>query len=65
MSQYPPSPSLEKIEARSRQFEELNQRWDALIAIADDMILELEANMRQHPLYRSRVDRAKRLLNCD
>jgi|GEM_PF-2544269 len=59
----PPPPSLEKVKEWAAKMEKLNERWDALITIADYMIAELEAESRKQPLYRYRLEKAMSLLN--
>jgi len=63
MTHKPPPPSLEIVKQRAAKMEEINQRWDALIIVADYIIAELEADIRKHPLYRYRLSRAMQKLN--
>lgn len=56
-------PSLEKVKQRAAKMQEINKRWDAHILVLDDMIAELEAEIRQQLPYRHRLEKAKRLLN--
>ncbi len=58
-----PPPSLEKVKQRAAKMDEINQRWDALIVVADYIIAELEADIRKQPLYRYRLSRAMGQLN--
>ncbi len=63
MNQIPPPPSLEKVKERAAKMEEINQRWDALIAIADYMIAELEADISKQKVPRYKLEKAMELLN--
>lgn len=43
--------------------QEICKRWDALILVTDDMIAQLEEQIRQQPNEIYRLRKAKRLLN--
>lgn len=58
-------PSLEKVKQWADKMQKLNARLDALIAIADYMIAELETDMRKQPLYKRRLDKAMKLLDIE
>ena len=65
MDQLPPPPSLEKVKQWAAKMEEINQRWDALIVIADYMIAELEADLAKQKVPRSKLKKAAEFLNIE
>jgi hypothetical protein len=62
MNQQQP-PDIEKVKQRAAQMQEICKRWDALILVTDDMIAQLEEQIRQQPNEVYRLKKAKRLLN--
>jgi hypothetical protein len=56
-------PSIEKVKERSVKIQEICKRADANILILDYIIAQLEEGIRQQPLNRYRLEKAKRLLN--
>lgn len=65
MTEQPQPPDLQKVKQWSAKMQEICDRWDALIAVTDDMIIELEEQIRQQPDRIYRLNKAKRLLNLD
>jgi hypothetical protein len=63
MSEQAQPPDLETVKQWSKKTQEICQRWDALIAVTDDMIIELEEQIRQQPDRIRKLNKAKRLLN--
>jgi hypothetical protein len=47
MNQELQPPDLEKVKQWSQKTQQICQRWDALIVVTDDMIMELEEQIRQ------------------
>lgn len=58
-------PDIEKVKQRAAKMQEICKRWDALIAVTDYMIAELEDQIRKQPNEIYRLKRAKQLLNLD
>lgn len=58
-------PDLQKVKQWSAKMEEICQHWDALIAVTDDMIMELEDQIRHQPDRIDKLNKAKRLLNLE
>lgn len=58
-------PDIEKVKQRAAKVQEICKRWDALIAVTDYMIAELEEQIRKQPNEIYRLKRAKQLLNID
>lgn len=58
-------PDIEKVKQRAAKVQEICKRWDALIAVTDYMIAELEEQIRKQPNEIYRLKRAKQLLNLD
>ena len=56
-------PDLARVKARSVKIQEICKRADANILVLDEIIAMLEENIRSSPMYKSRLRRAKRLLN--
>ena len=56
-------PDMEKVKATSAKVQALCQRMDAEILVLDDIIAQLDEEIRQSPLYQYRLNKAKRLLN--
>ncbi|PSB03984.1 hypothetical protein [Merismopedia glauca] len=65
MTEPPKLPDIEKVKQTSAKVKELCQRADARILILDDLIAQLEESIRSSPLYRYRLNKAKRLLNIE
>jgi hypothetical protein len=65
MTDRPQPPDLQKVKQWSEKMQAICQRWDALIAVTDDMIIELEEQIRQQPDRLYRLNQAKRLLKLD
>lgn len=58
-------PDLEKLKETSAKVREICKRADAGISILDDLIAQLEEEIRSSTLYQYRLNKAKRLLNID
>lgn len=56
-------PDIEKVKQTSAKIREICKRADANILILDDLIAQLEENIRSSPVYQYRLKRAKQLLN--
>ena len=56
-------PDIEKVKQTSAKIREICKRADANILILDDIIAQLEENIRSSPVYQYRLKRAKQLLN--
>jgi hypothetical protein len=56
-------PDLESVKQRAARVEEICKRADAGILVLDDLIAQLEQDIRSSSLYRYRLNKAKRLLN--
>lgn len=56
-------PDIEKVKQTSAKIQEICKRADANILILDDIIAQLEENIRSSPVYQYRLKRAKQLLN--
>ncbi|KJH69483.1 hypothetical protein [Aliterella atlantica] len=65
MTEQPQPPSLEKVKQTAAKMQEICKRWDALIAVTDYMIGELEEQIRKQPNEIYRLKRAKQLLNIE
>ena len=63
MTQEKFTPDIEQVKKTSLKFQALCQRMDAEILILDDIIAQLEEQNRSSPLYKYRLNKAKRLLN--
>lgn len=63
MSQTEKLPNLDKIKQRATQMQKDCQRWDALISVTEDLISQLEEQIRQQPNYIYRLEKAKTSLN--
>ncbi len=63
MSKMDKSPSLDNIKQRAEKMQKDCQRWDALISVTDDLISQLEGEIRQQPNYIYRLEKAKNSLN--
>ena len=62
MTQAQFTPDIEQIKATYLKFQELFKRMDAEIIILDDIIAQIEADIRTSTLYQYRLNKAKRLL---
>lgn len=56
-------PDIKKIKERAEKIEKICKRADANILILDDLIAQLDENIRSSPLYQYRLKRTKRLLS--
>ena len=56
-------PDIEQVKKTSLKFQELFKRMDAEILILDDIIAQLDEQIRSSPVYAYRLNRAKRLLS--
>lgn len=56
-------PDMENVKQTSAKIQEICKRVDANILILDEIIAQLEEGIRQQPIYRYRLNRAKHLLN--
>jgi hypothetical protein len=65
MTEQPQLPNIEKIKERSARIQEIFKRADANILILDHIIAQLEEGIRQQPLQRYRLEKAKQLLNME
>lgn len=65
MTEQPQPPNLERVKQTAVKMQEICKRWDALIAVTDYMIGELEEQIRKQPNEIYRLKRAKQLLNLD
>jgi hypothetical protein len=63
MTQQLPPPDIETVKQRAAKVQNICKRADAGILILDDLIAELEQDIRSSPLYRYRLNKAKHLLN--
>jgi uncharacterized protein YdcH (DUF465 family) len=63
MTQEAFTPDIEKIKANSAKFQALFKRMDAEILILDDIIAQLDEQIRSSPVYAYHLNKAKRLLN--
>jgi len=58
-------PDIEKVKKTSVKVQEICKRADANILILDYIIAQLEESIRQQPLQRYRLEKAKQLLNME
>lgn len=58
-------PDIEKVKKTSTKIQAICNRVDANILILDEIIAQLEEGIRQQPIYRYRLKRAKGLLNLN
>ena len=58
-------PSLNKVKERTVKTQKLFERWDALIAITDHVIAELEAEQLKNSLYHNRLKKAMQVINIE
>lgn len=58
-------PDIERVKQRAAKMQEICKRWDALIAVTDYMIGELEEQIRKQPNEIYRIKRANQLLNIE
>lgn len=65
MTHEPKLPNIEKVKQTSAKVKEICQRADTGISILDDLIAQLEENIRSSNLYRYRLNKAKQLPNID
>ncbi len=65
MTQKKFTPDMEQVKATSAKVKILCQRMDAEILILDDIIAQLEEQNRNSPLYKYRLNKAKRLLKME
>ncbi len=63
MTDQPPPPDLETVMQRAAKVQSICKRSDASILVLDDLIAQLEQDIRSSSLYRYRLNRAKHLLN--
>lgn len=63
MTQNQPIPNLEQVQQTSARIKEVCQRADAGISILDDLIAQLDQQIRSSPMYSYRLNKAKHLLN--
>ena len=63
MTQRSQPPDIEKVKQWAEKMQEICKRWDALILVTDDMIAQLEKQIRQQPSEIYRLKKAKHLLN--
>jgi hypothetical protein len=63
MTQQISPPDLETVRQRAVQVQNICKRVDASILILDDLIAQLEQNIRSSSTYRYRLNKAKHLLN--
>ena len=63
MTQNQPLPNLEQVKQTSTKIKEVCQRADAGISILDDLIAQLDQQIRSSPMYSYRLNKAKHLLN--
>uniref|UniRef100_B8HKI8 Uncharacterized protein n=1 Tax=Cyanothece sp. (strain PCC 7425 / ATCC 29141) TaxID=395961 RepID=B8HKI8_CYAP4 len=63
MNELPQLPSMETIKQRAAKMEEICRRADAGILLLDDLIAQLEQEIRASRLYQLRLKRARQL--CD
>ncbi len=56
-------PTLEQVQETSEKIKAVCQQADAGIALLDDLIAQLDDQIRSSSLYSYRLNRAKRLLN--
>jgi hypothetical protein len=65
MTQEQFTPDIEQIKQTSLKFQEVFKRMDAGIAILDDLIVQIDSDIRSSKLYQYRLNKAKRMLNID
>jgi hypothetical protein len=65
MNQQKQPPSPEKVQRWTAKMQAICDRWDAHILVLDDMIAQLEADIRHQPMYIDRLKKAKQLINTD
>jgi hypothetical protein len=63
MTQQISPPDLDTVRQRAVQVQDICKRVDASILILDDLIAQLEQNIRSSSTYRYRLNKAKHLLN--
>jgi hypothetical protein len=63
MTQQISPPDLETVKRRAAQVQDICKRADASILILDDLIAQVEQNIRSSSPYRYRLNKAKHLLN--
>jgi hypothetical protein len=63
MTQQTPPPDLETVKQRAAQVQDICKRADAGILILDDLIAQLEQDIRSSSPYRYRLNKAMHLLN--
>ncbi len=63
MTQQISPPDLEIVKRRAAQVQDICKRADASILILDDLIVQIEQNIRSSSPYRYRLNKAKHLLN--
>ncbi len=56
-------PNLDNIKKRAEKMQKDCERWDALVSVTDDLISQLEGEIRQQPNYIYRLTKAKNSLN--
>jgi recombinational DNA repair ATPase RecF len=56
-------PDIKKVKERAAKIEEICKRADANILILDDIIAQLDEDIRSSLLYQYRLKRAKQLLS--
>ena len=61
----PQAPDIERVKQTAAKMQKICQRWDALIMVTDDMIAQLEEQIRKQPNHIYQLKRAKRLLNIN
>ena len=62
MTEKPQPPDIEKVKQRAAKVQEICKRADANILILDDIIAQLDENIRSSPVYQYRLKRAKQLV---
>ncbi|MBW4622804.1 MAG: hypothetical protein KME17_26020 [Cyanosarcina radialis HA8281-LM2] len=63
MKDNPNLPDLKKVKERAAEIEKICKRADANILILDDIIAQLDEDIRSSPVYQYRLKRAKQLLS--
>lgn len=63
VTEKPQRPDIEKVKERAAKVQEICKRADANILILDDIIAQLEEDIRSSPVCQYRLKRAKQLLN--
>jgi hypothetical protein len=63
MTQQISPPDLETVKRRAAQVQDIWKRADASILVLDDLIAQVEQNIRSSSPYRYRLNKAKYLLN--